>query len=117
MSIISIFFILLVAVFATVAYFIEPTEAEKKIQQRLSGLDRPVMQGEEDHAEIVKRVTFSRIGWMDRYLRQNRPALQLQMWLEQSKTPWTVGRFFFYSACAMLVGAIIGNWWIPVGFI
>ncbi len=30
---------------------------------------------------------------------------------------WTVGRFFFYSSCCMLVGAIIGNWWIPVGFV
>ena len=33
------------------------------------------------------------------------------------KVGWTVGRFFFYSACLMLVGAIIGNWWIPVGFV
>ena len=37
--------------------------------------------------------------------------------LDQAKLPWTVGRFFFFSACLMLVGAIIGNWWIPVGFL
>jgi tight adherence protein B len=37
--------------------------------------------------------------------------------LEQAKLGWTVGRFFFYSACLMLVGALIGNWWIPVGFV
>ena len=37
--------------------------------------------------------------------------------LEQAKVGWTVGRFFFYSACLMLVGAIIGNWWIPAGFV
>lgn len=117
MSMISVFVILLVAVFATVAFFTEPTEAEKRIQERLSVLDRPAVQGEDDEAEIVKRVTFSRIGWLDRYLRGYRPALQLQLMLEQAKVGWTVGRFFFYSACCMLIGAIIGNWWIPVGFV
>ena len=118
MSMISIFFIVLIAAFATIAYFTEPSEAEKRVHQRLSGLSRPVTQGEEDQAaEIVRQVTFSRIGWLDRYLRQSKPALALQLWLEQAKVPWTVGRFFFYSACCMLVGAIIGNWWIPVGLV
>ncbi|HLI62558.1 MAG TPA: type II secretion system F family protein [Terriglobales bacterium] len=117
MSIISIFLILLVATFATIAYFTEPSEAEKRTQERLSGLDRPVMQGEDDRAEIVRRVTFSRISWLDRYLRQNKPALQLQLWLEQSKVPWTVGRFFFFSSFLMVIGAVIGSWWIPVGFV
>ena len=118
MSMISVFFILLVAIFATLAYFTEPSEAEKRIQERLSGLDRPVMQGDEDHhTEIVKHVTFSRIAWLDRYLRENKPALKLQLMLEQAKVGWTVGRFFFYSACAMLLGAIVGNFWIPVGFV
>ena len=75
-----------------------------------------MLQGEDDHTEIVKRITFSRVGWVDRYLRENKIALHLQLMLEQAKVGWTVGRFFFYSACLMLVGAIVGNWWIPVGF-
>jgi tight adherence protein B len=118
MSIVSIFLIVLIAAFATIAYFTEPSDAEKRIHQRMSTLGRPAMQGEDDQAaEIVRQVTFSRIGWLDRYLRQSRPALQLQLWLDQAKVPWTVGRFVFYSACFMLVGAIVGNWWIPVGFL
>ena len=118
MSMVSIFLIVLIAAFATIAYFTEPSEAEKRVHQRLSVLGRPMMQGDEDQpAEIVRQVTFSRIGWLDRYLRESRPALQLQLWLEQSKVPWTVGRFFFYSAICVLVGAIIGNWWIPVGLV
>src|SRR5580658_6259262 len=117
MPMVSVFFIILVAVFATLAYFTEPSETEKRIQERLSGLDRPVVQGEDDQAEIVKRVTFSNIGWLDRFLRDYQPALKLQMSLEQAKVSWTVGRFFFYSACLMLIGAVIGNWWIPVGFV
>ena len=48
MSMISIFVIVLIAAFATIAYFTEPSEAEKRVHQRLSTLGRPVMQGEED---------------------------------------------------------------------
>jgi tight adherence protein B len=117
MSIYSVFLIILIAAFATIAYFTEPTEAEKKTQERLSGLGRPVMQDDDSQGEIVKHVTFSRIGWLDNALRQNKPALQLHLWLEQAKVPWTVGRFFFYSACLLLLGAAVGNWWLPVGII
>ena len=118
MSIYSVFVILLVAAFATIAYFTEPSEGEKRTQERLSGLGRVGMQeGEDEQGEIVKRVTFSRIEWLDILLKQNKPALQLHLWLEQSKVNWTVGRFFFYSACLVVVGALVGNWWIPVGFV
>ena len=117
MSMVSIFFIMLVAVFATLAYFTEPSDTEKRIQERLSGLDRPVTQGEDDQTEIVRRVTFSKITWLDRFLREYQPALTLQTFLEQANVGWTVGRFFFYSACCMLFGALVGNWWVPFGFV
>src|SRR5271165_4788857 len=118
MSIISVFLILLVAAFATIAYFTEPTEAEKKTQERLNNLSRPVMHDEDIQADIVKRrVTFSRVEWIDNLLRRNKPALTLQLWLQQAKVPWTVGRFFFYSACLLIIGALIGQWWIPFGIV
>jgi tight adherence protein B len=116
MSMVTVFLILLVAVFATLFYFLEPSEADKRIQDRLSGLDHRFTE-EGDQTEIIRRVTFSRIAWIDRILRDTKSALQLQTMLDQAKMQWTVGRFFFYSACCMLVGAIIGNWWIPVGFV
>ena len=71
--------------FATLAYFTEPTDTEKRIQERLSGLDRPVTQGEDDQTEIVKRVTFSKIVWLDRFLREYQPALTLQTFLRAGK--------------------------------
>jgi tight adherence protein B len=117
MSPITVFLIVLVAVFATLAYFTEPSEADKKIQQRLGGLDRHHLTGEDDQGEIIRQVTFSRVAWVDRFLRETKAALQLQLLLEQAKVPWTVGRFFFYSACMMLVGSIVGHWWIPAGFV
>jgi|SRR5271157_6064986 len=116
MSMITIFLILLVAVFATVAFFTEPSEDDKRIRARLSGLDRYVAtEGREEG--IMRRVTFSSIPSLDRFLRSNKFAPKLQLMLEQAKLPWTVGRFFFYSACMVVVGATVGNWLIPLGFI
>jgi len=114
MSMITLFLILLVAVFATLAYFTEPSETEKRISRRLSELDRH-MTGEDDAPEIVRHVTFSRVALLDRFLRKVKIALQLQLMLDQAKLPWTVGRFFFFSACMLLVGAVLGHWWLPVG--
>jgi tight adherence protein B len=116
MSMITIFLILLVAVFATVAFFTEPTEDAKRIHARLSGLDRYVSHGGSEEG-IMRRVTFSSIPSLDRFLRRNRLAPKLQLMLEQAKLPWTVGRFFFYSGLMVVVGATIGNWSIPIGFI
>jgi tight adherence protein B len=115
MSPITVFLIILVAVFATVAFFTEPTEADKRIQQRLGELHHRRVE-DETQTEIVKRVTFSTIPWMDRLLRSTKSALQLQLVLEQAKVPWTAGRFFFFSSCFMLVGSLVGHYWIPVGF-
>ena len=67
--------------------------------------------------KFLRQVTFSRIGWLDRFLRETKAALQLHLVLDQAKVSWTVGRFFFYSACMMLVGSVIGHWWIPIGFV
>jgi len=114
MSMITVFLILLVAVFATIAYFTEPSEADKRIQRRLGQLDRQFT-AEDDQTEILKHVTFSRIAWLDRFLRGTKAAPQLHLMLEQAKVPWTAGRFFFYSTCTMLLGALIGHYWIPVG--
>ncbi len=114
MSMVTVFLILLVAVFATIAYFTEPSEADKRIFERLGALDRRPGDADEQ-SEIVRRVTFSRIEWIDRYLRNNTSALHLQLLLEQAKLSWTVGRFAFYTACMVLVGAVIGNWFIAPG--
>jgi tight adherence protein B len=111
----TVFLILLVAVFATIAYFIEPSESDKRIFERLSALDR--RQGDDpEQTEIVRRVTFSRVEWIDHYLRNSAFALHLQLLLEQAKMSWTVSRFASYTACLVLVGALIGNWWISPGF-
>jgi len=116
MSMITIFVILLVAVFATVAYLTEPSAGDKRVRERLVGVARRTSD-EESEEDVVRHVTFSRIGTVDRFLRNNAVAVKLQLMLEQAKIPWTVGRLAFYSALLIVLGATIGNWWIPVGFV
>ena len=115
MSYITIFVILLVAVFATIAYFTEPSEADKRIQERLAALVRTTH--DEHEAAIVRDVTFSNIRIVDGFLRRTRMAPELKLMLEQAKIPWTVGRFFFFSAVLFVLGAVLGNWRIPMGYV
>ena len=115
MSIITAVLIILVAVFATIAYFTEPSDADKRIRARLSELDGRTSDGEGED-EIAKRVTFSRIAVIDRLHRNHAIARNLQRMLDQAKLPWTVGRFFFYSAVMVVAGAIAGSVWISAGF-
>jgi tight adherence protein B len=113
MSLITIFVILLAVGFATLAYFGEPSEADKRTRERLTALSRRV--NEQHEEDILKEVTFSRIAVVDRLLRHSRAARKLELTLEQAKVPWTVGRLFFYSVVLMALGGTIGNWWVRVG--
>jgi tight adherence protein B len=116
MSLITIFVILLIAAFGTVTYLTEPSEGDKQIRERLVGIASRAGKQEYEE-EIVRQVTFSRIPSLDRFLRNSAIANKLQLILEQAKVPLTVGRLVFLSALLIVVGATIGNWWIPVGFV
>jgi tight adherence protein B len=114
MSVITIFVILLTVAFAIVAFFTEPSQAEKQTRERLAAVSlRPI---EELDADITREVTYSRIPLVDRLLRRSGVARNLRRALEQAKVSWTVGRFVLYSLILMSVGATIGNILIPLGF-
>src|SRR5215469_11346833 len=103
MSIITIFLILLVVIFAAAAYFMEPSEAEKRTHERLAALHRPT--GQEIEEGIVKEVVFSRISFINDILKRSNVAPKLHLMLEQANLPWTVNRFLFYSVDLMFAGA------------
>jgi tight adherence protein B len=115
MSVITIFVILLAAVFAIGLYFIEPSDLDKRTRERLAALHRRT--AEEIEEGIEKQVTFSRISFVNRYLQRNQVALKLHLMMSQANLQWTVGRFFFYSADMMIAGSVIGRWWLPIGFV
>src|ERR1039458_6624233 len=116
MPIITIFVIVLLAVFATIAYFTEPSEADKRRRERLGEVMWGCGETEGVGDEILRQVAFSRIPAVDRLLRSKKFALKLLLMLDRAQLSWTVGRFFFFSLCMLLVGAIIGSWWMPLSF-
>lgn len=112
---VSIFFIVLIAVFAVLVFFTEPSRTDKLINARLVSLDKKLGSGATDEFGIVKEVTFSTIPALDRFLRNNPVANKLQLLIEQSETSWTVGRYIFATLLVVFIGAIAGNWWIAPG--
>jgi tight adherence protein B len=120
-TILSIFFIVLIAAFAVLVLLTEPSKADKLIHSRLVTLDhRRAFSSDSEGPGIVKETTFSTIPAFDRFLRHNRTAIGLQLLLEQCDVNWTVGQVMIVTLLLVCVGAGLGNWWImpgPVGFL
>jgi len=116
-TLISIFFIILITAFAVLAFFTEPSKADKLIHSRLASLDRKPFASGVDEPDIVKEVTFSTIPAFDKFLRNNRAALGLQLLIEQCDLDWTVGRVVFSTLVLICLGAVLGNWWIAPGLL
>ena len=117
MTIVSMFFIVLIAAFAALAFFTEPSKSDKRINARLVSLDRKLVPGTAEESGIVREIIFSKIPVLDRFLRRNRAAIALQLSFEQAGLQWTVGRFVFATLLAILIGAVLGNWWIAPGLL
>lgn len=115
MSVITIFVILLAVVFATFAFFTEPSQADKRTRERLAAIGRRPIEEIDDG--IMREVTYSRIPLLDRFLRRSGVARNLRQYLEQGKVPWTVGRFVLYSLVLMAVGFAVGNLSITIGYL
>src|SRR5437016_11004462 len=111
------FFIVLFAAFAAVAFFTEPSKTDKLIHSRLVSLDRKVVSSSSDEEGIVKQITFSTIPAFDRFLRNNRIAIGLQLLIEQSELHWTVGRMVFGTLLMICLCAMLGAWWIARGLL
>jgi len=116
-TLVSIFFIILITAFAVVAFFTEPSKADKLIHTRLASLDRKRVSSGIEEPDIVKEITFSTIPTFDKFLRNNRIAIGLQLLIEQCDLQWTVGRIVFGTLVLVCLGAMAGNWWIAPGLI
>jgi tight adherence protein B len=117
MTIVSIFFIALIAAFAVMVLLIEPSKTDKLIHSRLVSLDRSTDSPSNDEPSIVKEVTFSTIPAFDKFLRHNRLAVGLHLLIEQCDLKWTVGYVVIITLVVVCVGAALGNWWIAPGLL
>jgi tight adherence protein B len=116
-TIVSIFFIVLIAAFAVVALIIEPSKTDKLIHSRLVSLDRTDSSSGSGEPSIVKEVTFSTVPAFDKFLRHNRLAVGLHLMIEQCDLKWTVGQVVIITLLLICVGAALGNWWIAPGLL
>jgi tight adherence protein B len=116
-TLVSIFFIVLITAFAVVAFVTEPSKTDKLIHSRLISLDRKGVSSGDNQPSIVREVTFSKIPTLDKFLRSNRAAIGLQLLIEQCDLPWTVGRVVFSTLLIICLGALAGNWWIAPGLL
>jgi tight adherence protein B len=117
MTIVSIFFIALIAAFAVMVLLIEPSKTDKLIHSRLVSLDRSTDSPSNGEPSIVKEVTFSTIPAFDKFLRHNRLAVGLHLLIEQCDLKWTVGYVVIITLVLVCVGAALGNWWIAPGLL
>jgi tight adherence protein B len=119
MTILSIFFIVLIAAFAAVALVTEPSKTDKMIHARLVSLDRKnaSQTGGSEEPGIVREITFSTVPAVDKFLRHNRFAVGLHLLIEQCNLNWTVGRVVLTTLLVVGVGAALGNWWIGPGLL
>ena len=117
MTLVSIFFIILITAFAVVAFFTEPSKTDKLIHSRLASLDRKRVSSGTDEPDIVKEVAFRTIPAFDKFLRNSRAAVGLQLLIEQCDLQWTVGRIVFGTLVLICLGALLGNWWIAPGLL
>ena len=117
MTLVSIFFIILITAFAVVAFFTEPSKADKRTHSRLVSLDRQKVSSGDDELGIIRDTTFSTIPAFDKFLRNNRFAIGLHLLIEQCDLQWTVGRVVFATLAFICVGALFGNWWIAPGLL
>ena len=113
----TIFILVLLAAFAVLVGFTEPSQTDKMIAARLISLHPRAHATAPEDFEIAKGITFSTIPAVDRFLRNNKYANHIFLLIQQSETDWTVGRFVLYSLILMIVGAALGNWWIAPGIV
>ena len=117
MTVLSIFFIVLITAFAVLAFFTEPSKTDKQIHSRLASLDRKRGLAGDDEPGVLRDITFSTIPALDTFLRSNRLATGLCLLIEQGGLQWTIGRVVFTTLVMICLGAVLGNWWIAPGLL
>jgi tight adherence protein B len=116
-TVLSIFFIVLITAFAVLAFFTEPSKTDKQIHSRLASLDRKRGFAADDEPALLREITFSTIPALDAFLRNNRLATGLCLLIEQGGLQWTIGRVVFTTLVMIGTGALLGNWWIAPGLL
>lgn len=119
MVILASFIVLSVLAFGVVWFVTKPTQTETVLDQRLSELSRPIASTDEIGVaapDIVKRVSYSDIPFVDSILQASGVAEYLYDRIKQANVNWTVGRLLFGSLVAFIgVTWLAGLWFHNAG--
>jgi tight adherence protein B len=111
MSLLLLFVVVLVVVFAVVAMFTQPTRSEKLAHSRLHNVAGRASANAAQKVDILRHDAYSTIPWLNRFFGNLTPAARLQKLIIEAGLNWTVG--------VLLAGSLVaffGVYWISVLF-
>lgn len=113
MEILLLFFLVLVLVFAVVAFITRPTRAEKLAHSRFQTATGRVNPYAAQQIDILRHDTYSNIPWLNRFLNKFRIASRLRRLIGEADLNWTVGRLVLSSLVALFVVYWVGAFAYP----
>ena len=110
MALLLLFVFILVAVFAVVAVFTQPTRSEKLAHTRLRNVGGRNYAGAAQQIDILRHDTYSTIPWLNRLFGNLTPAARLRKLIIEADLNWTVGALVLGS----LVAFVAAYWISPL---
>lgn len=103
MALLLLFVFILVAVFAVVSAFTQPTRTEKLVQTRLRNVAGPQSARTAQQIDILRNDTYSTIPWLNHLFGNLTPAARLRKFIIEAGLNWTVGLLLFGSIAAFFI--------------
>src|ERR1700742_2598104 len=111
MSLLLLFVVILVIVFAVVAIFTQPTRSEKLAQSRLHNVGGRTSARAAQQVDILRRDDYSTIPWLNQLFGTLTPVARLRKFILEAGLNWTVGPLLLGS-----VVAFFAAYWISLLF-
>jgi tight adherence protein B len=108
MALLLLFVFVLVAVFAVIAMFTQPTRSEKLAHTRLHTVAGRAYANAAQQVDILRHEPYSTIPWLNRFFGNLTPAARLRRFIVEAGLNWTVGALVLGSLLAFVAVYWIG---------
>jgi tight adherence protein B len=113
MQIILLFGLVLVISFIAVMMITRPSEEERRVQQRIADIEiGGSPRGVDEPADIMKRVHYSEIAWLDFLFKRFQLTRYLNSVISEANSTWTVGRLVAATLLIFVAVAWISGFWV-----
>jgi tight adherence protein B len=111
MQIILLFGLVLIISFFLVMMLTRPSDAERRVQQRIANIETGGAPLADEPTDLMKRVSYSDIEWLDYLFRRLAITRNLNTLLTQANSSWSVGRLVAGTLVILfVVGWVSGLW-------